>query len=393
MPTEVLLPILGEAITEATLSRWLKKEGETVQRGEEIAELETSKATLPLECPTSGVLLKIIAPEGTVLETGQVIAVVGKPGEVWQPESSEPPTPAKPVPISIDSTQLAGDERVQRISPAARRRAAELGIPIEEISARDPSLRITTEDVERYAVARSTRLTNEYLPFHREPLNETRRLIAQRMTASQQVPQFSVSMDIIADALYQTLIHLNSSSQSPPVHFTVTTLLIYIAAQTLLKHRYLNSKFDGETVVIYDTIHLALAIATPRGLVAPVIPEAERMTLGQLAHRVRSLTERARAGKLLPEELRDGTFPLSNLGMYGVSQFIPLLNPPQVAILGIGAIQPGWVPLADGRGHPVRMMNVTVTADHRVVDGAQVALFLSDLREAILSLHSEQFSL
>lgn len=393
MPTEVLLPILGEAITEAILSRWLKREGETVQRGEEIAELETSKATLPLECPTNGVLLKIIAPEGAVLKTGQLIAVVGKPGEVWQHELDEPSTPASLVSTTIATTQPAGEEHVQRVSPAARRRAAELGIPIEEITARAPGLRITTEDIEHYAATHSPRLTDEYLPSHREPLNETRRLIARRMTASQQVPQFSVSMEIPADALYQTLTILNSTPQSPPVHFTITTMLIYIVAQTLLRHRYLNAKLDGETILIYDTVHLALAIATPHGLVAPVIPEVEKMTLVQLAHHVRSLIERARVGKLFPEELSDGTFTLSNLGMYGVSQFIPLLNPPQVAILGIGAIQPRWVPLTDNKSHPIRMMNMTMAADHRVVDGAQVALFLSDLRESILALHSEQFSL
>lgn len=385
MATRVLIPILGEAITEATLSSWLKKEGDPVQRGETIAELETSKATLALESPANGILLKILVPEGTNLTIGQVVAIIGKPGEDWQAETT--PSPSKEQTPAPDQTPaLETKEFVRRISPAARRRAAELGIPLEEISALSTDKRITSEDVERYAASRSQPTNTENLPFRRIELSEIRRTIAQRMSTSQQIPQFSVSMEINADALLQAQSVLRPQAEN----ITITVLLIYLVSQTLRKHPHLNAHYEQNAILLYDTVYLSLAVATPRGLIAPVIPEVEKMSLSQIANYANEITQRARSGTLLPGDLRDGTFTVSNLGMYGVSQFVPLLNPPQVAVLGIGAIQQRWIALPGGGGRPAQMLNLTITADHRALDGEQVALFLRDLAESIGTLQSEQ---
>ncbi len=385
MVTRVLIPILGEAITEAILSSWLKKEGEPVQRGEAIAELETAKATLALESPANGIILKILVPEGTKLTIGQAVAIIGKSGEDWQAEAT--PSPSKEQALAPDQTlALETKEIAQRISPAARRRAAELGIPLEEISAISTDKRITTEDVERYAASRSQPAGAEIPPFRRIELSEIRHTIAQRMSASQQIPQFSVSMEINADALRQAQHVLRTQAEN----ITVTVLLIHLVAQTLRKHPYLNAHYEQNAILLYDTVYLSLAVATSRGLIAPVIPEVEKMGLSQIANYVNAIIRRARSGTLLPGDLRDGTFTISNLGMYGISQFVPLLNPPQVAILGVGAIQQRWIALPGGGGRPAQMLNLTVTADHRAVDGEQVARFLGDLGESISTLHPEQ---
>jgi len=393
MATKVLIPVLGESITEATLARWLKNEGEVVRRGETIAELETAKATLDLEAPANGILLKILAPEGTITPIGRAVAIIGEPGENVSESGENAQHDAILSPLSQEETLIADkahstetQEIAQRISPAARRRATELGISLEELSSLSKGKRITTQDVEQYAATRPVPVVAERPSFRRIELTEIRRAIAQRLTISQQIPQFSISMEINADELLRTQNILRTRMEN----VTVTVLLIYLVARTLPKHPYLNAHFVNNSILLYDTVDLSLAIATPRGLIAPVIPAAEKMSLLQIASYVKALTQRARSGELLPSDLRDGTFTISNLGMYGVSQFIPLLNPPQVAIMGVGAIQQRWVPLPDGGGCPAQMLNLSITADHRALDGEQVARFLGELGESIRTLHPQQ---
>jgi len=279
MAIKVLVPILGEAITEATLSSWLKKEGDPVQRGETIAELETAKATLALESPDNGILLKILVPEGTNLTIGQVVAIIGKPGEEFQHDTIPPALSPEKVSAPDETLATETQEIPRRISPAARRRAAELGISVEQIFSLSPDRRITTDDVERYAATRAHPAGTEGLSFQRIELTEMRRAIAQHMSSSQQIPQFSVSMEINADALLQAQNVLRTRVEN----VTVTVLLIYLVVQMLQKHPYLNAHFEENSILLYDTVYLSLAVATSRGLIAPVIPEAEKMTLSQIA--------------------------------------------------------------------------------------------------------------
>lgn len=389
MATQVLVPILGEAIGEARLVAWLKHAGDAVRRGDELAELETDKASLMIECPSDGVLLEIRVPAGEMVATGQVLAQVGRPGdEVVAAGASSVPAGGVPAPETSAMSpgaplmRNAQPER-RRISPAARRMARELNVDVDRLAPSRPGARITTSDVTRLLESeRATSGAAPQLPQRRVPLSETQRVMAARMAQSaREIPQFSVSMEVDASHLLrekQTL-----SGEDAPV--SVTALLIYLAARALARHPLLNARFDQDGIILYDTVNMGVAVASPQGLVVPVIHGAEKLELVELSRRLAALAQTARSGGLVLAQVSDGTFTLTNLGMYGVSQFAPLVNPPQAAILGAGVAHPVVEPTAEGTRH-IQRMTLTVSADHRVVDGAAVALFLSDLRHEIEEL-------
>ncbi|MBU6352170.1 MAG: 2-oxo acid dehydrogenase subunit E2 [Chloroflexi bacterium] len=356
MSTSVLVPILGEAISEARVTTWLKQIGDPVRRGDELAELETDKAVLALECPADGLLLEILIGEGVLVTAGQLLARVGRLEEVAaQPPAAQPP---------------AADER-RRISPAARRLARQHGLDLAALAPALPGARITTHDVHRQ-LAGSNRL-----PQRQQLLTETQRVMATRMAQSaREIPQFSATIECDASRLLAAKEELANRSLS------LTALLAGIVARVLLRHPLLNSRYAGESVILYTTVNLGIAVTTPQGLVVPVLHHAETLAAGPLAEQLTRLVQAAREGRLSLAQVSDGTFTLSNLGMYGVSHFIPLVNPPQAAILGVAGIHPTVVPTATGTRHCQRMA-LTVSADHRVVDGAAAALFLQDLQHTI----------
>jgi pyruvate dehydrogenase E2 component (dihydrolipoamide acetyltransferase) len=388
MATQVLVPVMGEAIGEARLAAWLKHVGDPVRRGDELAELETDKAVLMLECPADGVLLEILVAEGAMVTTGQMLAHVGRAGELVQPAPAEHvPDPAPdPAPDSVPargrgSTESNGagavpapaGERV-RISPAARRMARDLGLDVSALNARLPGARITTRDVERLAAGAAA----GSVPQRRVLFNEVQRVMATRMTQSvREIPQFSVAIETDATRLLQV-----KQDLSPKEAVSMTALLIYLAARVLRRHPMLNARFDGDGVVMFETVNMGVAVASPQGLVVPVLPGAEQLELATVARRLRDLVETAQRGRLALAQISGGTFTLSNLGMYGISQFVPLVNPPQAAILGVGGIQPAVLPTAGGTRY-VQRLSITVSADHRVVDGAAAAFFLQDLQHAV----------
>lgn len=386
MATQVLVPIMGEAIGEAKLVAWLKLVGDAVRRGDELAELETDKASLMIECPSDGVLLEIHVPAGEMVSAGQTLALVGRPDEKvadTRKLSASPgrgPAPEAPA-ASTDAAppQDMGRER-RRISPAARRMARELDVNPDRLSPSRPGGRITTRDVTRLLESgRAAAGAASQLPQRRVPCNETQRAMAVRMAQSaREIPQFSVSMEADASRLLRVKEELSGEDAS----VSVTALLIYQTARALLKHPLLNARFDGDAFILYETVNMGVAVASPQGLVVPVIHGAEKLGIGEIARRLADLAQTGRNARLALAQVSDGTFTLTNLGMYGVSQFVPLVNPPQAAILGIGAAQPAVQPAADGTRH-IQRMTLTVSADHRIVDGAAVALFLSDLRRAI----------
>ena len=351
MATQVLVPVMGEAIGEARLAAWLKHAGDPVCRGDELAELETDKAVLMLECPADGVLLEILVDEGAMVTTGQMLAHVGRAGELVQPALAEHvPDPAPDsVPERGRETKESNGagavpapagERV-RISPAARRMARDLGIDVSALSARLPGARITTRDVERLAAGAAA----GSVPQRRVLLNEVQRVMATRMAQSvREIPQFSVAIEADATRLLQVKQDLSGKEA-----VSVTSLLIYLAARVLRRHPMLNARFDGDGVVLFETVNMGVAVASPQGLVVPVLPGAEQLELATVARRLRDLVEAAQRGRLALAQISGGTFTLSNLGMYGISQFVPLVNPPQAAILGVGGIQPAVLPAAGGR--------------------------------------------
>ena len=395
MATQVLVPVMGEAIGEARLAIWLKRTGDPVRRGDELAELETDKATLTLECPADGVLLEVLVDEGVMVTTGQLLAQVGRPGD----HVVIGDTPAEPAggqagesaaesmaenslacaaDVLPDTAAAQAGER-RRISPAARRLARELGIDVAELTAREPGARITTQDVTRLSASAGEHAGGSRLPQRRVPLNDTQRVMGARMAQSaREIPQFSVAIEADATRLLQVKKDLSSGEKA----VSFTALLILLAARVLRQHPLLNARFDDDAVIIFETVNMGVAVASPQGLVVPVLHGVERLGVPALARRLDDLVQAARSGRLALAQVSDGTFTLSNLGMYGVSQFVPLVNPPQVAILGVAGIQPVVLPAAAGTRH-IQRMSMTVSADHRVVDGAAVASFLLDLQRNV----------
>jgi pyruvate dehydrogenase E2 component (dihydrolipoamide acetyltransferase) len=388
MATQVLVPVMGEAIGEARLAVWLKRVGDPVRRGDELAELETDKATLTLECPADGVLLEVLIDEGAMVTTGQLLAQVGRHGE---------PPPIAHLPAELAARQAAdnaadnveaeaddppaapaGERR--RISPAARRLARQLGIDIAGLTASQPGARITTQDVIRLSEAGAVEQAgSDRLPQRRVLLNEIQRVMGARMAQSaREIPQFSVGIEADATRLLQVKQLLSSGGTA----VSFTALLVLLAARVLRQHPLLNARYDDDAVILFETVNMGVAVTSPQGLVVPVLHGAEQLDAPALARRLEELVQTARSARLALGQVSDGTFTLSNLGMYGVSQFVPLVNPPQVAILGVAGIQPLVLPAAAGTRH-IQRMNMTVSADHRVVDGAAVASFLQDLRHNV----------
>jgi pyruvate dehydrogenase E2 component (dihydrolipoamide acetyltransferase) len=383
-----------------TIVRWLKSEGEPVEKGEPLFELDTDKVTQEVEAEAAGVLLKIAIAEGEV-PVGQTVAFIGAEGEdvpEVATEATEAPTPAaagepsnrllqakdEPVPAPT----AAGNGRI-KASPLARRLARERGIDLAMLHGTGPEGRIVAEDVERgeAGVRLAAPTSNSLLQapvaageVERVPLSNVRKTIARRLTEAWQIPVFQLqaSADMTrVDALVSRL-----RERDPEVRVTVTDVLTKVCAQALIRHREVNAEFTDDAILLHPSANIGLAVAAPQGLVVPVIRSAERLSLIEIARVRADLVGRARENKLRAEDLEGGTFTISNLGMYAVERFTAVLNPPQAAIVAVGATEERVVPL-DG-GTAVRpMVTLTGTFDHRAVDGAPAAAFLQTLTESL----------
>jgi pyruvate dehydrogenase E2 component (dihydrolipoamide acetyltransferase) len=397
MAVEVSLPRLGQGMEAGTIVRWLKSEGDKVEKGEALYELDTDKVTQEVEAEASGTLLKILGQEGEEIAVGKRIAVIGEEGEAVEldEEASEEgsPGPAREEEREqgreASAEEPKADEREAeekevppsngriKASPLARRVARERGIDLAGLTGTGPEGRIVAEDVER-AAATPAHATAGAAPLEAEviPLTSIRRTIARRLTEAWEAPAFQISMS----AEMTRALALRERLRDEKV--TVTDVLTKLAAIALLRHREVNAHFAGDEVRIFPTANVGLAVATERGLLVPVIRDCERKSLVQLAVERGQLVQRAREGKLSADDLEGGTFTISNLGMYGVEQFIAVLNPPQAAILAVGAIEER--PVAENGELVVRpMMSLTLTCDHRAVDGAKAAEFLRELKSLL----------
>jgi len=400
MATDVSLPRLGQGMEAGTIVRWLKSEGDQVEKGEPLYELDTDKVTQEVEAEASGVLLKILAGEGEEIEVGKRIAVIGEQGEdveaeaeaeveveVEEDEQEEGSPGAAREEERERGREAAADEepaadgaqpsRVNgriKASPLARRIARERNIDLSSLTGTGPEGRIVAEDVER-AAATPAHATVGAAPLEAEvvPLTSIRRTIARRLTKAWEAPAFQISMS--ADMTRAQALRERLRDQK----VTVTDVLTKLAAIALLRHREVNAHFADDELRIFPSAHVGLAVATERGLVVPVIKEAERKSLVQLAIERGQLVERARDAKLTQEDLEGGTFTISNLGMYGVEIFTAVLNPPQAAILAVGAIEEKPV-VEDGEVVARPLMAMTLTCDHRAVDGAKASEFLRELK-------------
>jgi pyruvate dehydrogenase E2 component (dihydrolipoamide acetyltransferase) len=412
MAAEVKLPRLGQGMESGTIVRWLKSEGEKVEKGEPLYELDTDKVTQEVEAEASGVLLKIAVAEGEV-EVGRTIAVIGKEGEeVPAGDSGSSGNGKGEAAEAVDeSEQEEGspgrareDERERgraassgteaprgaaaknggrvKASPLARRIARERGIDLAGISGTGPEGRVVAEDVERAAVAPSAPAIAAAAPSGQVevvPLSSVRKTIARRLTQAWEAPAFQISMSADmtrALALRKRLVDRGFEGAKP----TVTDVLTKACAVGLMRHRGVNALFAGDSIELHPSANVGIAVAIDQGLVVPVIPAAERLTIAQIADARAALVERARAGKLQQADLAGGTFTISNLGMFGVDVFVAVLNPPQAAILAVGATTEQAV-ARDGALTVAPMMSMTLTCDHRALDGATAAEFLQSVKD------------
>jgi pyruvate dehydrogenase E2 component (dihydrolipoamide acetyltransferase) len=414
MATEIKLPRLGQGMESGTIVKWLKSEGDNVEKGEPLYELDTDKVTQEVEADASGVLLRIAVQEGEV-EVGRTIAVIGEAGEkVAEPEKAKvaaeteqeegSPGAAREAERERGREAAADEEAVTEIrepaaartdggrvkaSPLARRIARERGIDLAAIAGTGPEGRVVAEDVER-AAASPQPLAPEAAPVRaappREvesvPLSSIQRTVARRMTDAWQIPVFQlfVSVEMTrANEVRRRLVELTPEGGVKP---TVSDLLTKVCAAALMRHRALNAWWGEDAIERHPTANIGLAVALPAGLIVPVIRECERKSVAEIAAVRAELVERARAGKLQRDDLEGGTFTISNLGMYGVERFTAVLNPPQAAILAVGATQEKPV-VRDGEVVARPMMDLMLTCDHRSVNGADGAAFLQTVKEIL----------
>jgi pyruvate dehydrogenase E2 component (dihydrolipoamide acetyltransferase) len=437
MPTPILMPRPGQMTEECTVQSWLKQEGDPVHRGDVLFEIETDKSTMEIEAFDEGTLLRILVPEGATVPVNTVLAWVGQPGEVI-PETPEPsiaplvaegamaeltppppptPGPAHPTPTpgaaSAPGAPAVTRERLA-ISPRASRLAAELGVDPRSVTGTGPGGRIVERDIQAAAAASAPTPASAPAPAPApapgpavvpapavvpvpapaalsaapepdaegviaEPMTRLRQVIAARLTESvTTIPHFTVTVAVDMTGL----VALRGELRRDGSPISLTDIIHAATAQTLVEFPLVNSRTDGRTLWRRERVHLGIAVSVPNGLLVPVIRDADRRSLGELHDGAASLVERARAGKAGPDELTGSTFTISNMGMFGVDQFTAIINPGESAILAVSSILPTAVAIGDGLA--VRqVMRLTLSADHRLVDGELGARFLNALRRRL----------
>jgi len=366
---EVIMPALGMNQDTGRVVAWLRAEGDTVARGEPILEIETDKATVQLEAPADGVLAAISAREGDEVPVGRPVAVILAAGETASaavPDPAPEPEPAPVVPVR-DPAPTAPPAPAGRTpaSPLARRLAAERGVDLAGLAGSGPGGAVKAADLVR---ARPP-----------APERGTWATMARRTTESwTTVPHFFLEREVDAGRLESW----RASAERATPGVTITDLLVRLTAACLPRHPLVNGRWDGSRTVANAAVNVGIAVAVEHGLIVPVVHGADRLRLAEVAECRRELVERARQDRLRPEDLRDATFTISNLGMYAVDAFSAIVDRPQAAILAVGRILDRVVPVA-GVPQVRRTMRMTLSCDHRAVDGARAAAFLTDLGDLI----------
>jgi len=426
----VTMPKLGFDMAEGTLVRWVKKEGDKVEKGELLAEIETDKATVEVESQFSGVVLKHLVKEGTAVPVSKPIAAVGEAGEkvdesvlgsagAGEQKAAEPMAEEKKAEQSVNQKQSINrltDQQIGsqvkqeskpapakkavegnghlpvgvRVSPLARRLAHERGIDLQAVRGSGPMGRITRKDVEAAAEGGAILPALPGLaladlgpvrPDGRIALSRLRAAIGRRMTQSrQEIPHFNVTheydMDRVMDARTQANMALEGSGEK----LSLNDFVIKAVALALRQYPNLNAKLDGDAVLQFGHINIGVAVAVDKGLLTVVCKDADRKSLRQISAEVKQMAERVRSGKVQAEDIEGSTFTISNLGMYDVFEFVAIINPPEAAILALGsALQQAVV--KDGQVVSGWRMRATISADHRVSDGAEAAQYLQALAQ------------
>ena len=430
MATKVIMPKLSPTMEEGQISRWLKKEGDQVAMGEPLAEIDTDKATMEMQALANGVLRKIIVNEGQSAPLGQLIAIIGEPQEdiasllseappaaapapaEKQPEQAAPPAApaAEPQPAPQARAAAAGAANGRQgpsaagsgrliVSPLAARIAAESGLDLRSVQGSGPGGRIIKKDIEAAlsqpkAAPAAQRYPRAVEPIHfqpaaiaeasayrDEPATQIRQTIAKRLVTSLgPVPHFFLTTDIEMDRAAEMRRGINALD--PDLKISINDVIIKVTAAALIQHPEVNASFQEKFVRYYEHADIGVAVAIEDGLITPVVRAADQKSLSQIAAEVRELAERARSKRLKPEEYTGATFSISNLGMFGIDEFTAVINPPEGAILAIGAMTAKPV-VRDNEIVVRQMMRVTMSCDHRVIDGATGAKFLQTFKKIL----------
>jgi pyruvate dehydrogenase E2 component (dihydrolipoamide acetyltransferase) len=427
MPIKVLMPALSPTMTEGNLAKWHKQEGDAVQPGDVIAEIETDKATMEVEAVDEGKLGRILVPEGSEgVKVNAVIALLLEEGEdesalkdgggvaapaeapkAASPEEPKPaPEPAKaqaPAPTKAGAPESApaprhdGEDRVFA-SPLARRMAAQAGLDLTGVTGSGPNGRIVKADIEtalsRPGARKAVRVESTPtaappaapeagLPaFTEQPNSNMRKVIARRLSeAKREAPHFYLTIDCEIDALLKIRQDLNGRADGK-YKLSVNDFVIRAAALALRQVPAANASWTEAVTRFYKSADISVAVAIPNGLITPIVRNADAKGLAEIANEMKDLAGRAREGKLTPEEYQGGTFSVSNLGMYGIREFAAVINPPQGAILAVGAGEQRPI-VRDGALAVATVMSCTLSVDHRVVDGATGAEFLAAFKRLI----------
>lgn len=420
MPHKVLMPALSPTMTEGKLAKWVKKEGDTVKAGQVIAEIETDKATMEVEAVDEGTLAKILVAEGTegvavntviamLLEDGESAADLDKaaandkkPAAVASAPAAAPTAAAAPAAKAAAAPAPAhtAGERIFA-SPLAKRLAKEKGINLATVKGSGPHGRIVKADLDKAPAGAVTpaagkspaaapvsagpdarALADAYgIPYELVPNSGVRKVIARRLTESkQQVPHFYLTVDCEIDALLNLRKQLNEGADS--YKLSVNDFVIKATAQALAKFPKANVSWTDDAIVQYTRADVSVAVATENGLITPIIKDAATKSLKDISNEMKDLGLRARDGKLKPAEFQGGTISVSNLGMFGIREFSAIINPPQAAILAVGAGEQRAV-VKDGQVKVANVMTVTASFDHRAIDGAVGAEYLQVFKKLI----------
>jgi pyruvate dehydrogenase E2 component (dihydrolipoamide acetyltransferase) len=433
----VIMPRFGMTQEEATIVKWLVKEGDRVEPDDPLAEVTTDKVNMEVPAPAEGILGGIRYAEGDTVPVTRVIAYILQEGE--SPPEHEPEPESAGEQVAVPAIEPVSGIKA---SPLARKVAEKQGVPLSDVRGSGPDGRITRQDVESYleageaapagaqgskvratpAARRAARERNlplsalqgsgprgriqeaDVLPtagmaagpqlFERPtfvggepilvPLEGLRKTIADRMQASaQNAPH--ITFDVQADMTRAIEFRGFANERAPQgLKVSMTALLVRIVASSLRRHPGMNAHLREEGILLMPNINVGVAVAIEEGLIVPVVHDADQKSLYRIAAEVNDLSERARSGKLMPDDVAGGTFTISNLGMFGIDRFTAIINPPQVGILAVGKTEQRFVPDADGSPVARPMMTLTLSADHRALDGAQAARFLADARDAIV---------
>lgn len=435
MATKVIMPKMGYDMEQGKIVHWLKQEGDSVHHGDDIAEIETEKVNITIQAYGDGVLRQLLAKEGDTVPVGEMIAVIAAPDEAYNLEAlrqqaaeggegtegavgageGREAVPEKAaagqgaVAVSTGTAQAAGAPGTQppaeaapqariKVSPIASRIAAEKGIDVRQVRGTGPGGRVTRDDVLRYAErsAQAPRPAAPARPPERRPapaappeevrvpaeLSPMRQAIARRMSQSKrEAPHFYVTIEIdMSEAMrLRSMLNKMTDEQS---QISVNDLIVKAVAKALPEHPDFNAHLLEERIEQRRDVNIGMAIALPDGLVAPAVLGCQEMSLAQIARATKDLIARAKSGALRPEEYTEGTFTITNLGMFDVEYFSAIIVPPQVAILAVGSVRPTPV-VRDEQIVSAQMMKVTLSADHRAVDGAQAARFLQSVKQAL----------